>query len=450
VAAGAAEKIGGKDFMGKILLILLLMILNVFASSAALAAGGKIRFGNLAVVPSMGVDEVHDDNIYYTKRNKESDWITHFRPGLMLDYTIEGRGKCKFGYRGDYAYYSANKDNDWKYHLLFLDLDYLSPGGLIVKIKNDLVNTEDPYGGLTDYKLGQQTERWEDDLRTAVGFKFSDRFKLLTYYNYYRQDFKNNQSGTTGLHSNTNPYYIGSTGIPYYTYGEDYDQDYYYNEAGLGFETKVTHKTWAFLRYHNGSQQFFTHRNGVTSSNDASYDWQRVNTGLGFDDGGRFAGELNLGYQWNNHQNSHDRNGLRYKDENDWIAATRLTFEQVEGRKFYFNATRQMYQLESGISGYFLTTSIGIGVEQRIKSKFFLRLYYAFEKNKYNYEDSLYSGSRKDNIHLVRLGLKYTIKEWLYAGVHYDYIKDHSSDSLGGYQRNRFGISLDFKPADYH
>lgn len=431
--------------MRKFLFILLLaMILPALTLSAAYAAGGKIRFGNLAFVPSLGVDEVHDDNIYYDKHNKESDWITHIRPGLMLDYTIEGRGKFKFGYRGDYAYYAHNNDNNWKKHLLFLDLDYLSPGGLIVKINNNLVHSEDPYGGLNDYKLGEQSERWTNALKTAVGYKFSDRFKLLGFYNYYRQDYKNNGNGVATDYN----------GNPAYYYGADYDQDYYYNEAGLGVEAKVAHKTWAFLRYHNGSQSYFTHRDGVTGSNDASYDWQRVNTGLAWDDGGRFGGELNLGYQWNDHQNSYDRNGFRYKDHDNWIAATRITFRQTEGRAFYFLARRQMYQLNSGVSGYYLDTHLELGVRQKIKSKFLYDLAFIYGKNKYESEgsspDYSYSDSRRDTVYGLRTGLKYQIREWLIAGIEYYYVHNDSNDSYAGYKINRLRFSIDFKPADYH
>ncbi|MBN2106019.1 MAG: outer membrane beta-barrel protein [Deltaproteobacteria bacterium] len=440
--------------MKKTLLILLLTLaLPAFLPCAALAAGGKIRFGNLAIVPSMGVDEIYDDNIYYDKHNKESDWITQFRPGLMLDYTIQGRGKFKLGYKGLFAYYSDNKDNDWKRHELFFDLNYLSPGGLIVKIKNSLVHSKDPYGGLNEYKLGRQTERWFNDLKTEVGFKFSERLRLLAYYNFYRQDYKNN-SGiySSGGYANTG---YNSMDIPYYYYGEDYNQDYYYNEAGLGVETKVAHKTWAFLRYHNGRQNYFTHRNGVTSSNDASYDWQRVNTGLTWDDGGRYAGEINFGYQWNSHNNSRDRNGYRYKDHDNWIAGTRFIFRQNEGRKFIFTVQRELYQLEAGVSGYFRTTRFGIGVEQRIKSRFLVLLGYSLGKNKhksegYSANSPYFSDSRKDTVHRVTTSLKYEIKEWLIAGFEYNYFHNNSNDSYSGYKINRFGISLDFKPAAYH
>jgi len=433
-----------------LIIITLAMFLPALISSHVLAEGGKIRFGNLAVVPSMGVEEVYDDNIYYDKTNTVSDWITHFKPGLLLDYTIEGRGKVKLGYAGNYAYYANNKDNNWKSHEILFDLDYLSPGGLIAKIKNDLINSEDPYGDLSEYNLGVKTERWTDDLKTEFGFKFSNRFKVLAYYNYYRQDYKNTPGGSANLNYNANPNYYG---------GGDFTQDYYYNEEGLGFETKITHKTWAFLRYYYGSQKYFTHRDGITSSNDAAYDWRRVNTGLGWDDGGRFGGEINFGYQWNSYKNSRDQYGTPYKDEDNWIAATSVTYRQTEARAFKFTIRRELHQLGAGVSGNYLNTVFGIGVRQKIRSKFFLNLGYEFSIDKYNGDSYYYSNSGnnrnsssngKSNTHHVHTGLQYTIKEWLTAGVEYNYFNRTSNESLDEYQINRFGISLEFRPAAYH
>ena len=40
------------------------LLLLFVASSGAFAEGGKIRFGNLALIPGLSVQGVHDDNIY--------------------------------------------------------------------------------------------------------------------------------------------------------------------------------------------------------------------------------------------------------------------------------------------------------------------------------------------------------------------------------------------------
>ena len=215
---------------------------------------------------------ISGDGSNNTTEREESDWITHVKPGVMLDLTFPDRGKMTAGYQGDLAYYSDNSDNDWQTHKGMFILNYDSPGGLIAGINNTYTNAEDPYGSAEQYGIGTLTKRWNNDLASKVGFNFSDRFKILAFYNYYKQDYDNDV--------------------------RDFTQDYYSNEVGAGFEVKVMPKTWMFLRYYYGSQTYFTHRSGVTSSNDASFEWHRANTGLGWDSGAKLAGEINFGYQW--------------------------------------------------------------------------------------------------------------------------------------------------------
>ena len=58
---------------------------------------------------------MYDDNIFLGNGNnnttelKESDWITHTVPSLLLNYQLDGRGQVNAGYLGDYAWY---RDND--------------------------------------------------------------------------------------------------------------------------------------------------------------------------------------------------------------------------------------------------------------------------------------------------------------------------------------------------
>jgi hypothetical protein len=410
------------------------LLLTAWTYSPACAEGGKIRFGNLALIPSLGLSEVYDDNIYYAKDNQKSDWITHVRPGLMLDYTIQGRGKVKLGYGGDYASYSKYDANDWKNHTGLFDLNYEAPGGLIVKINNVYLRCEDPYGSETQYKQGIKTKRWVDGLTNAVGFKFSERLKLFAFYNFHKESYDNK---------------------------EDFAQDYTSSELGTGAEVKITHKTWIFLRYHYGGRNYYSYRDGVTSSNDADYDWHRVNTGLVWDEGGHYGGELNLGYQWNNYKNTYDANGNRYKEENSWIAATAVEYRQTVTRTFRLRLLRALRQYSSGQSGYFTETSLGLGVSQQIRTKYEVDAGYEFKKYDFTGPNGSYSSTGSSNFISDGLGsqnkenrayvsLNYFIREWLTAGVHYEFEKNNANPRTASYTVNRFMFTLDFIPAFYH
>jgi len=371
------------------------LVLLFVVSSAAFAEGGKIRFGNLALIPGLSVQGIHDDNIYLgdgsnnTTEVEESDWITHAKPGMMLELTFPDRGKMMAGYQGDFAYYSDNSDNDWQTHKGLFMLNYDSPGGLIAGINNTYTDAEDPYGSLNQYRQGQAlTKRWNNDLVSKIGFNFSDRFKILAFYNYFKQDYDNNV--------------------------RDYTQDYYSNEGGAGFEVKVMPKTWMFLRYYYGTQKYFTHRSGVTSSNDASFDWQRANAGLGWDSGAKLAGELNFGYQWKSYDNRLDVNGNQYDDRNTWIASTSVDFMPTETTTLSVSIARALRQAGSDSNDYFEDTGYGFSVSQKILSKLLVKAGYNYSENDY------FVGNRKDDNHTLNASLQFElIKDILKAGAEY-------------------------------
>ena len=121
---------------------MVVMFIIFLLSSQVVAQGGRIHAGNLKIIPGISVLSEYDDNIYLangtnsTTELEKEDWITHFKPGILLDYTFEGRGRMGLGYQGDFAYYSDNDDNDWQAHDVLFDFDYQSPGGLIVGLIN--------------------------------------------------------------------------------------------------------------------------------------------------------------------------------------------------------------------------------------------------------------------------------------------------------------------------
>jgi len=385
----------------------------------------EICFGFLSLIPSLTVQEVYDDNIYYGNGGnsrtelKESDWITHTKPGLLLDYNLNHRGSLKLGYDGDFARYDKHSINDWRNHRGLLDLDYQAPGGLIVKIKNMLTDTQDPYGAPNEYGRGRRTMRWFNDFAGAAGFKFSEQFKTLTFYNFYKQRYDSKI---------------------------DFAQNYTAGEIGAGGEVKVADKTWLFLRAYSGRRGYDTHRAGTTNSNDASYGWKKVTTGLNWDSEARFEGELNIGYQWNSFENSLDKNKLAYRDTSSWISNTSVRYLQSATRTFTLSFVRNMQQLAGGQNGCFTNTALGIGLRQQVSPRILLLAGCSYAKNMYNSQYAFYA-HRKDKIPLAQASLKYLISDWLAIGLGFNRFKDSSTDRINEYRVNRVSVSLDMNPS---
>lgn len=388
--------------------------------SEVMAQGGRIAVGNLKIIPSLGLEEVYDDNIYLasgindTDERIESDWIFHVVPSLMLDYTLEGRGYVKAGYLGDYAYYDEFDNNDWKSHKGLFDFDYQAPGGLMVGVKNVYVDTSDPYGSDNQYNLGVQTKRWYNDFNTKIGYNFGNRFRTFLYYDYYKQD---------------------------YDLESDFTQDYDVNQFGAGFEMRVASKTWGFLRYHYGYRDYFSHPDGtgVTDQNDADFDYNKLSAGLTWDSGAKFAGELNFGYEWRNHDNEFDSLGRQYDNRDTWVAATRLNYYATSTTTLSLAILRALRDTGSDTFQYYTDTGFRLGLAQVFLTRFTLTAEVGYSLYEYNFPTD---PTKEADNYLGSIGLSYKIWDWLSAAVAYTYLKQDSNYPEDDYKNNRFMVSL--------
>lgn len=396
----------------------------VFFAASALAQerGGKLIFGNLVVKPLVALQEVYDNNIYLgsgtnsTTEREDSDWITHIMPSIMLDYSLHERGGIKLAYIGDYAYYKDDDNNDWKNHKGIFSLNYKAPAGLIVGIDNFYTRAQDPYSSDNEYKLGvPQIKRWHNDLKTQIGYELQNQFRMLAYYNYYKQKYDKEI---------------------------DYSQNYDRNEVGVGIEKKILPLTWGFLRYFHGETDFYTHPSGtgVTDSNDADFSYDSVKMGLAWDPGAKIEGELNLGYTWKKYDNDADVSGSQYHDKNTWIASTDIAYKPTVTTTLGLAIIRAIRDTGANTAEYFNDTGISINLKQVILSE--VSLLVGATYNTHDYKDSTHNPGREDDNYVARLGIEYLINEWLMAGADYTYREKDSNYEEFDYKDNKFQVTL--------
>jgi len=394
-----------------------MVIFMILLSFQVMAQEGKTE-----IIPKISVQGVFDDNIYLTDTDEESDSIIHLKPALFLDYSFNQRGGVHLDYQGDFAYYMENDENDWQTHKGLFDLNYSAPGGVIVRVKNTYTDAEDPYGNKSEYGVGEITERWNNDLETALGFDFGNRFKFLAYFNYYKQDYEQD---------------------------DDFTQDYKTSEYGVGFQMRFLPKTWAFFRYHSGERDYFTQGRiagavvDVDESNDADFDYQRANIGITWDSGAKLIGELNFGYQWKDYDNTSDVSDNPYDDHDTWIASTSINYipyQATYGPEFSLatlNIRRALRQYGSDSRDYFEETAIGFVLSQALYAKFFIKEGLEFQKNKYNnpYDE------KSDSI-FFNFDVDYKIQDWLSAGAGYRYKTRDSTVDSNDYTDNQLILTL--------
>ena len=383
--------------------------------------GGNIKFGNLSIVPGFTLQGIHDDNIYLGNgkdsaglaEKKVSDWITHAKPSLLLNYLMPERGYVNLGYQGDFAFYDENDSNNWKSQMGNFEVNYLAPGGLIFGINELYTRAEDPFGGADQYNVGRISKRWTNDVKTKLGYAITSNFRSILYYNNFKQQYNDIQ---------------------------DYTQDYTENEYGIGVETRFLPKTWGFLRYYYGQRKYNTLAPGETTDEfNTDLKWNKVSAGLTWDPEAKLSGELNVGYQWLTYDHERTDTGILRENKNTWVAATSIFFKATETTTLAMTLSRAIRNTASDTNEQFIDTGIGITLQQKLFTKFLLNAGLNYSKNEYNLP---VGNERSDNNYKGNIGLDYNIQEWLSVGVAYNYNRKDSNIEASEFVDNQFMASL--------
>ncbi len=400
----------------KSLSVLCCMSFFILCTVSVYAKESSIKMGKIDIVPSITVSGVYDDNIYLgnnTTEPNQEDMITHIEPGFLFRYRMGVRGNVSLGYAGKFAFYSDNSDGNWNNNTGYIRLRYDSPGGLILGIDETFRDKEDPYGNLAQFRLGSKTKRWNNDLKTKLGFKFSDQFRILGYYDFYIQE---------------------------YELERNFSQNYSDHQFGLGFETKLHTRTWGFIRYYYGTRDYSAHtaESGVNDNNDADYNWQSARAGINWDASPKLDGEINVGYQWVMFNNEADVSGFEYQDKDMLVADTSVMYTPFPDSSFKFKLFRALRSSGADTARFFEETGVGLDYQQTFLTVASFRIGGAYSQDAYNMSESDGIEDREDDNIKFNVGLNYNILEWLKAGIGYQYWKKDSNYAYNDYTDNRF------------
>ncbi len=385
---------------------------------------GNLRLGKWRVLPSLALEGVYDSNIFLsngesvqpldpsrrTRDPKVSDYIFHVAPALELAYDMGVRGGIKFGYQADFAFYRRRSDQDWQRQSGSFGFDYRAPGGLLLLIDEQFTDADDPYGNDVQYGLGETRSRWTNDLKGSVGWRFPKDLKLLAHFGHSKSEYEVERDLDAG-------------------------QNWTLIEAGLGVEKKVMSRTWTFLEFRNGWQEYDDHGLSVTPETDAGNQRARIDTGLKWEGIGRLSGAVSFGYQWLQYDNDRDAQGIPYSDTGTWVGETSVGWKATARTLLGFNFSRNESPSSGAGADTMETTSAGVTLSQELPYKF--RGMAGF-----SYGLSDYQSGRKDHDYYANVGLTYQIRAWLDAGIGYRYLRKDSSDGAESFTGNQFSVML--------
>lgn len=392
---------------------LTLMVMGAAAGYALLStqpADATMNFGRLSVVPSLGVSQEYNDNIYLKKTNEQSDALTHISPNLKAEYTFAGdRGEFGLDYQGDWAFYRDTASNNYSTHDLTASLGLELVRGFKITIENDLLGSSDPYGSKATYGVGSTKSRWSNGLAFAADKDIAGNNKVSVYYNQYRQEWDQKV---------------------------DDQQDFIEHEFGVGLSRRVAPDTWGFIRYHHGTRDYeWREWTGLIAQNDSDSRWDRVNFGANWDRGSKLSGEFNIGYEWTSFDSAISHGGQPMHDDSSWIAGTAVTYRVTPKTATTIGINKSIETFSGDSNVTYDYAEYTVGLDTNFTKQFSAGV--ALQLTTADHSDGL-----ENRDYGVTLQAEYAINRWLAANLKYTHVNRDSNNATKEYTANRYFIGF--------
>ncbi len=341
----------------------------------------------------------YDDNIYLTNDNRVGSAISSTKLGALYDLTVPNSSlKGKFSAIGGYnAYQKHNHKNGFWDALVNADF-----GNDLFKVGDTFLLTSDPANleiTVRDQRINNKayiSYKTSTKNKLSIGFKASDEYEKYTSGGVMTALDRNRVNAGVGIYYNVSE---KTSLLAEYTYTAlAYDSNHENNSTGgiaaLGIEGKLASKV---------------------------------------------TGEAKATYNYRNY--SHDKAGCdNYGDLFGYNVS--ITWEPTTKNLLRLSGTRDFEEILYPNNRYFVSTGVNLYGAQKIKDKFTVGLTLGYDNLSYPKDDGT-GVKRSDDVYTVRPELNYQFKEWLSAGVWYQYRRRASnSGAINRYYNNRVGAFI--------
>lgn len=365
-----------------------IILLGFICAFAVLANAGQINF--------MGYEEVsYDDNIYLTNKDKKDSFINTTRAGASYMGQIPNSSlKADISAVGGYHFYS--EDNDKNAYA-----DALATAELYndnFTLGDRFLFTSDP----ANSELTQRAKRMNNNAYVSyvtskkkmfsVGVKVSDVFDR--YFKARWQALNRNRIN-----------------------------------LGAGVYYNMSSKT-SFL-----AEYTFTNIDYQTN-NDNNSNGGTVALGVEGQIAPKVKGTAKATYTYRNYK--HDLEG--YKNNADLFGyEVSLSWQPTTRNEIRLSGDRTFEETVYTSNRYFISTGVNLYASQKLMDKFTLALTLGYDN--LAYETKVDGTKRSDDVYRVRPEVNYQFKDWLSAGVWYQYRKRDSNVTKDyEYDNNKAGI----------
>jgi hypothetical protein len=357
--------------------------------------GGYLKFAPKSrLYVGLEVQEIWDYNIYNASKDEKQDYITSITPGMLL--SLGDRHKLLAGYAYGIHSYSKHKDENHNDNIGIASIKLDFPFGLRIDVSDEYLDTRDA-------RIEEDAERashYTNDASAKVRFTFPAK-KLSVelsckefYLNYHEEENE----------------------------ARNRKDDSY----GAAIHYRFLPKSSALVEYNYKISDYF---DSVMEPADADSTSQSVSAGLRWDATAKMSGKLTTGWERKMYSNS-----TVFGDLDLWTVYGNLLFKHTERTLINIDLDRSIRDViyigsvEQSPAAYYIRTGGGIGLEQKIISKFTLDVDVTYHNHTYS---KLVSGleTREDTIMGTSAGIDFDFTKWVSTGIKYSSSYKDSNDN---------------------
>lgn len=377
--------------------------------------------------PFLSVTAMYTDNVFKTKKEKKSDFITVVSPGIWLavphaherpplidsstispgGFIIEGfrfefyrRFQAYLSYQADIELYSRNSSENTVSHLVHGSLSYKLRGGLSFELRDEYVNARDDRGTGVSFEADEYFTNLFD---AAVTFEPGTKTRLRVSYTNFLVDYDASPN----------------------SFRKRVD-----NAVSAAVFYRLRPKTSLFAEY-----RFID----IDYDDDVLSDSREHHlfVGVHLDATAKTSGIIKAGYGLKDFDD-------RMRGGRDFILEAEVSHRLTPKVTLSIKGWRKTNETNIAGTGYIFSHGITLGYLHRLTA----RIAGSFNLSYINdrYRGSLVSGTetkdRDDDYYRIALGLRYEIMRWLSADAGYIYSRRESSFAGFDYANNTFYLRL--------
>lgn len=360
---------------------------------------GGIALGPIVAYPGVGLDIIHDDNVFTTSSNEKSSWISVLKPALLLE--AKSRDQVySLSYKGAIGFYDSTPADDYDDHQFTAEADMQISSRSALRLSADYQVGHDSRGS-NDRPISDDPDKWHASSIAGVYAYGSEgaKGKIELEGEYTEKRYDNNR-----------------------TFTRAFDRDD--TTGGATFYWRVMPKTNLLFQ---AKTTDIDYNLGASTQDNENY-WYMA--GVTWEATAKTSGTVKVGYTEKDFDSStrDDQDGIGWQAAIQWKPLERSTVDVGFSRGF---------NESTGVGDTTETTDYNLGWSHEWSSRTSTGINLSYV------EDEFKGGStREDETFGLSLNANYQFRRWLGVNAVYNYTDRDSNTANQDFDRNQFMVNF--------